>query len=185
MKLLALGLVLWSSIVNAQSFEGIKDFRYQPISGRLWISCYEGGVSQTVYAICREDLLEPFERGYFSVDESVDADQVELSSVWASGKTVTKETQFDKDQKRSAKKINLWISSLFQTPLLDEGVNQVTYTLKNQGAIVYQGQTEVKVERHPVRTCGVGHASSMSMMDCTNTTNKCYEYFKEQNWCKK
>lgn len=180
---LLLSTALLALNVFAQQFKSGNHFHSIPIYGQVWITCQNlsSGESKTVHYTCSDLRLDPVEFDYFIGPAGVKADQVELSAVQASGKKVEKKANYEDGQ--SSKRFNLWIQTLLQKPLLDEGKNLVTYKMSLEGQKTAEGTFEALIERGQSKTCPQGNISSSTLSDCDSPYTACQIYFDRYNYC--
>jgi len=178
-----LSALLVSGLANAASFQGYTTFTATPVWGRLTIHCHDGGRSEFQAAICEEVTLSPFEYGFFEAEKDVGANEVLLTSQRADGESVEKRVGYDSSTGRSEKRVNLWISTLFQKPILDVGNNVIDYQLVNEGEVKASGQLTVKVEEGAEKQCPDATDFSSNMNDCRFPQLACGRYFRRFNYC--
>lgn len=182
-NMLAAIVCLSSGLADAASFQGQTSFTAQPVWGRMSISCQENGFTEYQRVICEDVYLSPFEYGYFDAETGLGADEVLISSQRADGKVIEKKAGYNSETGRSEKRINLWIATLLQTPILDVGSNLVSYQLVGGGEVKASGQLEVKVDVAAEKQCPDGHEYSFSMNDCRFPSTLCGRYFQRHNYC--
>ncbi len=166
-------------------FSGGDIFKSTNIEGNLSVTCVGNQPGPNMgNAYCRMNFLTPGEYSFF-IGPKIDADKVTLQAIWENGKKSKPKTEnYDGVQGKSKKSFNLWIATLFQRPLLDFGTNTVQYTLTKNGQTVEQGEFEVKVISGSNRICTRhGHYVSTNTQDCTNASQYCDTYFRENNYC--
>ncbi len=166
-------------------FQTGNEFTATIIRGRISVSCSEGGRHDSASFRCSDEVLDPAEFVRFTGPKGVDADKVTLAATWASGKTREKTKGYDPAAGRSTGRFNLWISTLFQRPLLDYGRNAIRYILKKGGKPVLEGGFVANVRRGETRQCRYRrHYFSSDLGDCRSaTTRMCERYFREENYC--
>jgi hypothetical protein len=173
---------LFSISAQAQGLASGNQFEIVPIYGSLNVSC--PGVNNTprsVQWLCQDERLSPEEYDYF-VGPDVDSDTVELNAVSAKTHALTQKLAgYMNGQSRV--RFNLWIRSLLQTPLLNEGANTVTYILKKAGQVVQTGQFTVQVGRGKTLQCPSAAINSGTPEDCNNPMTLCDQYFQNSNYC--
>ena len=110
------------------------------------------GKGQATYD-CRDLVLDPSSYDYFYGPKGTGANAVELRVERADGSLKIKTNQYDSKNGKSTSSFNLWISTLFQKPLLMGGVNKVHYSLYDSSADNVQeyaaGDFTVTVTRGP------------------------------------
>ena len=184
MKLgLILAALMMSGLANAATFQGQTSFTTNPVWGRLSITCQEGNQRDWRSVICEDLRLSPFEYGYFDAEKDLGATEVVLTSQRADGKTIEKTVGYDSTTGRSEKRVNLWISTLLQTPLLDIGSNVIDYRLVGGGELKASGQVTVTVGAGPEKQCPNASEYSFSMNDCRFPSMVCDRYFRRFNYC--
>lgn len=164
-------------------FEAGNQFEAVRLSGNIGVWCDDNRAAgkrqlRTIY--CRADMLMPGEFSRVLYTGSEEADEVKVSVTKGNGKRTTKTS--DLKNGVSTKNINLWISTLFQRPLLDYGRNQVEYSLTNNGQLVGAGSFEVNVDSLPDRQCRYRTYTAPFPGNCNNMT-LCNRYFADENYC--
>lgn len=186
-------LLLCSPLVEkaeAQTFSRGDHFVAIPLRGQVVASCpqqrpgFPGGGPSLVSYSCRDLVLEPSERDYFLGPQGVGAETVHLQVVHADGSTREKDYSYDSATFRTKKLVNLWLASLFQKPLLEEGLNQFKYVLKNGDQAIREGRFEVQVDRGAARTCPRSSLTIWDPNECSNQVSVCRRYFQQFDNCK-
>jgi hypothetical protein len=178
-KVLLLILVLFTSSAFANiGFKSGNKFQSQILRGSFTAFCPQG--SRTQY--CAIDTLTPNARDKF-VYKGIDADEVILQAEHQQGSRRTKSSRFNSSDGESKKWFNLWLSSLFQRPLLRDGVNRVSYSLKKDGNVVEDGVFEAYVERLGDVQCRHRHYTFHSQSDCNSLPTHCSRYFLDERYC--
>lgn len=167
----------------SQQFKSGNHFYSIPIYGRVSISCHDvtNGQFRTADYSCNDLRLAPVEFDYFVGPAGINADQVNLTAVQASGKKVEKKGSYENGI--SGKRFNLWIQTLLQRPLLDEGKNVVSYKMTANGQTTSEGTFEAVIERGQSKTCPNGHITSNTLSDCDSPYTACQIYFDRYNYC--
>lgn len=143
-----------------------------------------GGGARTALYLCQEDLILTGEYDYFVGPQGVAADEVTLTAQHEDGSQRTKTVAYDAKEARSAKRFNLWISTLLQRPLLDPGLNRVSYKMTLKGKMTAQGEFEVEVKNGGKKVCSRrGTYWSNNSIDCNSSSHFCSQYFRENNYC--
>lgn len=171
-------LFLFSQSFAAEvGFKNGNNFEITPIHGTVTAQCSDPGYGSRFYS-CDDEMASP---GYRDVlVANIDADSVTLTATHESGKQHTKVVNFDSTKKES-KKINLLISTLFQTPLLDYGKNNVQYSFTSNNKEVLAGQFESNVKILKGIECpwitifenGIGCDQTTVCRDYFNTVRNC------------
>lgn len=177
-KYLALFLGLWMTNVYAQGFVEGDRFEMTTHQGQLSVSCFGPDGSANAFYVCREERTSPGLTGRFSARETQQADEVTLYAFRADGSERQKTERYDSETQRS-RPFNLLISTLFQRPLLKEGINQINYELTQRGVVVEFGEFEVEVIRSPAKNCESRHITSFGDQLCRNQMMACERYFRE------
>lgn len=178
-------LLLGTSMAYAAGLSGGDQFSTQIIEGRLTVHCSSNTPGPTHgAAFCRSQILNPGEYSYF-VGPQIDADQVTLRATREDGSLSKAKTETYLGAKgKSKKSFNLWISTVFQRPLLGFGKNTVKYTLSKEGQTVEEGTFVVNVVDGGRAVCQrTGFYTSSSNTDCSVPQNLCSRYFNENNYC--
>ncbi|TNE99321.1 MAG: hypothetical protein EP326_08350 [Deltaproteobacteria bacterium] len=179
MKVLMLTAVLFSSTAFANiGFKSGNKLQAQTLRGSFTAFCPQG--SRTQY--CAIDTLSPSVRDKF-VYSGVDADEVTLTAEHQQGSRRVKTSDFNSTDGESDKWFNLWLASLFQRPLLRDGVNKISYSLKKDGNVVEAGTFEAVVERLEDARCRHRHYTFHSQNDCNSLATHCTRYFLDERYC--
>jgi hypothetical protein len=155
------------------------------VQGRLMVTCNDphDGSSVASY-FCESSFLSPAEAARFKTGSGAVADRVKLTATRADGSVRSKDGDFDSAKGQSTKRFNLWISTLFQRPLLRAGQNEITYLLTRGGEKVEEGRFRANVTGGPTLTCASGHITSAAGDDCRFSHRVCEQYFSQNNWCR-
>ena len=157
-----------------------------PVSGRVTVFCPASIVNPTSVTVsysCQDVILEPAPYDYFIGPKGQDADHLTLLATREDGSVRSKTDLYDGTQTRSSSALNLWISTLFQRPLLKKGLNRIDYTLVLDKAVVGQGKFQVLVQELPGRECPVSQYVSADPADCNSPFSVCERYFSQYNNC--
>ncbi len=162
-----------------------NNFESKAIEGDVTVQCNGfGGQFESATFACSEELLDPNEYAKFQGHKGADADLVILKATHEDGSVREKNEGFDSSTGLSKDTFNLWISTLFQRPLLDMGKNEILYTLKKSGNLVLMGNFTANVKRTATRYCTRhGFYNSNDINDCRFSNNICDRYFYENNYC--
>jgi hypothetical protein len=168
--------LLWSSSLWAQSFSSGDAFESITLRGELYIRCTFG---QQNYVRCTDELLLPRETDYFYHPNIKGAKKVRLTAVHADGSKSKKTYDYDSKKERTKKRVNLWISTLLQSPLLEAGVNVIHYDiLDKSNKSLRSGSLSVGVFKGKDRVCPLGYENSPHEEDCMgSSTLMCTRYF--------
>lgn len=182
MALLASLFSVHAFAVNT-GFETGNEFTARLYRGQVSVSCISSNDHSIYYYNCSAEDLDPAQTANFVIAPGVDADQVALTSTWENGKTVDKNTDFDSTTGKSKKKFNLWISTLFQRPLLDFGTNKIHYVLSKDGKTQSEGDFTATVKKAPATTCRPASLMETFAGNCQSVTVMCQRYFQEVAQC--
>lgn len=154
--------------------------------GSLTLQCQDsmhGGPTMGLFN-CEQDLLIPGDFDYFVGPERIQGNQLTLTATHEDGSTRTKNLGYDSAKGQSSDTINLWIYTVLQRPLLDGGLNKVSYSISYKGQQTARGEFNVNVKNGGVKTCSHrGFYFSYNSNDCQNGGNFCQRYFQENNYC--
>ncbi len=155
--------------------------------GEIFVQCTGdsvGGGPRYAHFYCQEDLILTGEYDYFVGPQGVAADEVTLTALHEDGSQRKKTVAYDSKAARSAKRFNLWISTLLQRPLLDPGLNRISYKMTLKGKLTAQGEFEVQVKDGGKKVCSRrGSYWSNNSMDCNSGSHFCGQFFRENNYC--
>jgi hypothetical protein len=164
----------------ALGFATGNDFQAISSRGQVTVTCKNVPTPSTFS--CWDSALNPVEFDYF-VGPAVNADTVTLLVTREDQSQRSKDSRYDSRRGMSVDRFNLWSSSLFQRPLLADGVNRVHYTLTLKGAIVMEGDFMAKVNRQPTAVCQNQSYNSDDPSDCSNQYSICGRYFEQFHYC--
>jgi hypothetical protein len=163
------------------AFSSGNNFSSIPIRGQVEVTCADGTLVQ--YS-CHDTVLDPASYDYFVAPQGSNADQVSLSNLRADGSRRNRSSDYDAKAGHSSDAFNLWISTIFQKPLLQMGVNKVDYTLSKDGKTTLQGTFSVKVSAGTLRECPKTHYNSTEPVDCQSQYTVCQRYFEQYQNCR-
>lgn len=168
----------------AQNFKSGNEFTATPLYGTVHMTCFGNGTQPTKSVVyqCQDLRLFPVEYDFFLGPQGVEADTLELTSIRESGSSTNKKVSY-KDGS-SVNRVNLWIRSLFQDPLLGKGMNQVEYNLKLNGQSVSQGKINVLVKQGQSVNCPTENLIGNLYSDCDTPYTACQNYFSHNNFCR-
>ena len=178
-SLFAIVLIVLGGPVFAAGFSTDNNFEARKLEGHIRVRC-ERRIS--AYHTCSRWTLFPVEYAYFTAG-GVAADSVELRSQRADGKTVTKKFRYSESKQRTEKRVNLWIDTVFQEPLLDTGSNTIFYELSYKGKKVQSDHfvATIKENRQP-QYCPDMVIQSTVDSDCQFPGRACSIYFRRLNY---
>ncbi len=188
MKSIVLVLLLGAFAAQADvGFQHGNDLTAVLSQGDIAVHCQSngpgGGPSFGSFR-CQEDILLTGEYDYFQGPAGVKADEVTLTAFHQDGSQRSKTVGYDSEKGLSSKRINLWIATLLQRPLLDVGTNRVTYKMIHNGKVSSQGEFTAVVKDGGRKTCTRrGTYWSSNSMDCQSGGSFCSQFFRENNYC--
>lgn len=159
-------------------------FSATPLAGDLTVRCNDGGQQNTAYYACYEEILEPVDTSYFLGPEGESASRAELTANYENGETRTMDLRYNAATGRS-EAVNLWLSSLFQRPLLSYGANRISFSMRNEAdAELSRGEFLAQVNIGARRRCRARTYWSSSMSDCRSPGFACSRFFRDENYCR-
>ncbi|MGE5086332.1 MAG: hypothetical protein ACM3MG_08550 [Bacillota bacterium] len=174
------------STAEAVGFSSGTTFSATPIEGNVVVTCdgFNGGGSASF--ICRDVALDPASYEYFVGPTDPRAVRITLSNTREDGSVRTKADEYNGAEGVTRNPVNLWVSTLFQKPLLMSGDNHIHYSLydTNSSQALSEGEITVVVARNGSRHCPVTHYQSADVNDCTSQFSICQRYFEQFNNCR-
>lgn len=184
---LAIMFFTFSAQANYVGFVHGSEFTAAAVEGRVTVHCNGfNGVGNAVYA-CRDAVLEPQIYDYFTGPRDAKATDVELKCTRDDGSVRSKTSGYNGAKGVSSDSFNLWISTLFQKPLLQVGKNTIDYRITADDRAkteIAKGRFVVNVVRAPARRCADAHYNSTDINDCNSQYSVCQRYFEELNHCR-
>jgi hypothetical protein len=187
--LFSFALLIMTSFAKAGTvgFASGANFTSTSIEGQVTVTC-DGfnGTGSAIYN-CRDNILEPLAYDYFVGPQDKSVNEVELKATHADGNSVTKDSVYDGVKGKSHDAFNLWISTIFQKPLLAVGINKIHYrTLHSVDSVeaLSEGDFTVTVDRGPTRKCQTTQYNSTDNNDCSSQYSVCQRYFEQFNYCR-
>ena len=160
-------------------FEGGNQIEMETREGYVTERCQDGNIVRINNYFCSDRSLSS---GSFAavevLNESIDADWVTLQRV---GSRYIKGVQFNSREGKSTKKINLWVGTLFQRPLLVEGENTIKYRFSKKKNTVLEGEFIVNVVSGELISCRSG---SIYSGYCRGYYSACEEYLYRGSNCR-
>ncbi len=191
LKVVSIILLLCSAAKAADlpGFASGSDFSATPIEGTVIMTC-EGfnGTSEATYS-CRDVVLDPQAFDTFTGPVDPRATQVELRADHEDGSSRVKMAGYNGKTGKSTSTFNLWVSTLFQKPLLMAGVNKLSYSVySGTGSEAFQeyarGTFVLTVKRNTLRRCPTTQYHSTDVTDCNAQYSICQRYFEQYNNCR-
>ena len=174
-----------STSAFADGFKSGSNFEALDLHGYVTIRCNDPMRGSAIrFETCAGYILNPSEYDYFVSSSNVQAKSVRLTAKHEDGSSEARTVAFDQAKQRSKKAINLWISSLTQTPLLEMGANTIAVEyLDKDKQVTANSQFTVNVEDGGARACNPRSYFSNNILDCQNASLICPRYFQEENYC--
>jgi hypothetical protein len=161
-----------------------EKFTATPLEGNITIQCNQNGHGTMGRFTCSDETLDPAEMVNFVGPTNVTANEVVLQATHADSSQASSSVGYNAVKGISTDYVNLWVSTLLQTPLLDYGSNKIQYTLKNGSTTVQGGVFLATVTKGQKRVCTHERIYfSANESDCTTGGNFCDQYFPEENYC--
>lgn len=183
-KAITLILALCSvSSADQVGFQKGNNLSAVPVQGEVRVICAGFNGNGSALYSCRDLALNPGVYDYFVGPRDARATKVELTAYHQDGSTRTKAEEYQGSRGRSEEAFNLWISTLFQKPLLEVGTNRVSYRLMGNNAVYAEGAFNAVVTRVAPRTCPTVTYQSSDINDCNSQYSICQRYFREHNNC--
>ena len=166
---------------SMMEFESGEEFTVRKHKGEVRLTCVDNGSYSTVTFRCNQFRMES---GSYDrvIGPMGDYKKLKLKSFRADGKKVKKKVKYDGSTGESGR-VNLWISTLFQKPLLSLGENRIEYTLSGKAGTL-TGEMMANVTEAESRTCEKLWIRSHTMHDCRTPGNACYKYYSRRPRCR-
>lgn len=183
--ILLLALFLCSKLwATTPGFRSGNEFRAVSVQGTISVRCVSPQGSTTAFHSCRDNILYPGDLDFFYHPDKVAGDKVSLRVEQSNGTIRESSKKYDSATGLSTRRFNLWINTLFQRALLNNGLNKVDYEVTQRGVITDMGSFDVLVSKSDdVQVCRRRHYFSSDMTDCRSSQSLCARYFREQNYC--
>ena len=185
-RIIVLIVSLLSSVYAfADGFKSGDKFEAINLFGSVVVRCNDPMRGNGMrFESCAGYFLNPSEYDYFVSSNNVQAKNVRLTAMHEDGGSQTKTVAFDQAKRQSKKQINLWISSITQTPLLAMGKNTVSVEyLNSDKQVTATSQFMATVEDGGNRSCQARTYFSNNILDCQNAALICSRYFSDENYC--
>lgn len=134
---------------------------------------------------CESHDLSTGNEDYFVGPVNAAATEVVLVAQSSSGETHTKKVSYEGALGRTAGTVNLWYSTLFQSPLLEMGKNEIHFVLQDdQGHSLESGNFMVNVAEEQEHVCSTTTYSALTGFECNMQKSVCHRYFRKNNLCR-
>lgn len=192
----------WTFLVALTAFDGIcnadqigfemgKEFFAAPVEGIVLMTCVNSTDNFFVTYNCRDVVLDPKSADVFMGPVGQNISEVVLTALHEDGSLRTKSSSYDSTTGRSSTVFNLWVSTLFQKPLLMRGLNRIRYSFTNGASAnssdyreLSRGEISIHVSSGSARKCPKTRYSSTDPNDCTSQYSICQRYFENFNYCR-
>jgi hypothetical protein len=168
-------------------FENGNEFTANPITGQVQVTCDGFNGNSSARYTCRDIALDPRAYDFFVGPRDARANQVVLENVDENGSIKSKVLTYEGSFGKSKEAVNLWISTIFQKPILKLGTNKIRYSIysSHQPSQPYSsGIFEAIVRRGVTRICPDGRYISHDTNDCNSQYSICQKYFAEFKNCR-
>lgn len=171
----------------AQSFQAGLNRQVVPVQGQVTVFCQlPTGAQQRAEFTCRDRVMEPSPYDVFTEQKFPNERNLtlELAARDPSGGIRVKTSGYSAQLGKSEERLNLWILSPFQKPLLKLGRNWVQYRITNrQNKVLSEGEVISEVNLAQLRTCPRTVYNSTNPNDCASQYTVCQQYFEQYNFC--
>jgi hypothetical protein len=175
------------SLTASLAFAGFKNgdsLLTSPIEGTATVRCDGFNGRQTSVYNCRDIVLEPGAYDVFVGPQHPTAYSVSLKAIHEDGSSRNKQELYNGSLGVSSDSFNLWISTLFQRPLLEFGKNTILWEITNrEDKVLESGEFLATVKKGPARKCDPAFFNSTDANDCNSQFTVCQRYFEQQNYC--
>lgn len=186
--IIATFLSMTSAHAGDVGFSTGNSFTASSVEGVVAVTCEGFNGTATARYTCRDVVLEPSPYDYIVGPKFAEARRIDVRAVYADGSSRTKMSFYDGVRGISKDSFNLWISTLFQKPLLQVGVNKIQYSIYSddkRDIVEYaRGEFTVQVDRGAARRCPSTSYNSTDVNDCNSQYSVCQRYFEQYNNCK-
>lgn len=166
--------------VNASAafigFTPSNNFSLETYRGEVSVQCRPS--SSTADWDCEGEFFNHIEMEYFH-HPSKEATSFSLVAHHADGSKTEKSGKFIGAEGRSENRVNLWVRTVFQEPLLKLGENKIEYTLSNGQNVVATGEFNVSVQNSSETsyTCPWDSMYDQDRSLCEEPRRACENYF--------
>lgn len=169
---------------DVAGFSRGSEFIGTSIQGQVRVNCNGFNGSATAVYNCRDIALEPNPYDHFIGPKDSRLDKIDLTAFHEAGTNRNKLMGYDGIRGKSREAFNLWISTIFQKPILAFGLNTIRYKLySDYNSTVVEGNFNVVVKRGFARQCQSMQYDSSDINDCNSQYSICQRYFNEQKNC--
>lgn len=184
--LLSFVLVLLSMKPAFANFKNGNELVTAPIEGTATVRCDGFNGRQTAVYQCRDLVMDPGPYDYFMGPVVTNGTAVNLKAFHQDGSSRSKSEKYLGSRGISVETFNLWISTIFQRPLLEYGANRVMWQVVDDSErVLAEGQFVANVKRGPARQCEPAFYNSTDANDCNSQFTVCQRYFEQNNFCNK
>ncbi|WP_374076226.1 hypothetical protein [Bdellovibrio bacteriovorus] len=180
-------LLAFCSLAQAHTgFSRGNELSATAIQGQVRVICSGFNGSGSAIYSCRDVALDPQAYDYFVGPQDGRANKIELTAAHEDGSSRSKLVDYDGARGKSREAFNLWISTLFQKPLLEFGTNTIRYRIFSGNKLIEpmgEGTFTAVVKRGAARTCPAAQYNSSDISDCNSQYSICQKYFEEYHNC--
>ena len=180
-KVMALVLSLTTFTVFSQevSFKRGTEIATDEINGQVTVNCPNSRGRWMTYSCRNVGLVGGSYGSIVVLNGTIDADWVTLQR---EGDSKIKGAAFDSLSQSTGANFNLWLRSLFQSPLLLSGLNRINYKFYKNNILVRSGFFDVQVVPGDYRYCAPSTTTYYGA--CPVPVNACNDYFRRFNYCR-
>ena len=171
-----------SAEFRATGLELGNNLTHVTLKGHVKMQCNEYALTGPAEFDCTMDALEPFTSSRFQTALVYDADHFDMNVAHEKSWSRHKSGEYVPASGSSALSLNLWSASIFDWPILEDGLNVATYQLTKKGKVVTTGAFNVTVA-HISRACQPKTIVSYDPNDCRSKSAACTRYFFDNNHC--
>jgi hypothetical protein len=179
--------LFFSSAYSQVGFSRGSTFNSIPVQGEVRVRCNGFNGAGTATFTCRDVVLDPVAYDYFLGPKEAGADRLELGMLYQDGTNRVLMVGYDGTYGKTTDALNLWISTLFQKPILKKGINTIryrTYSSRSFADILAEGEIQVEVRRGNPRVCPTVTLDSSDINDSQSQYSICQRYFEESKYCR-
>jgi hypothetical protein len=132
----------------------------------------------TRYVLCDGLGYTPDSHDRFVHTEKVAANKVELVAQHEDGSDKSKSVKYDATKGRS-EWVNLTVSTVLQRPLLEYGVNKISYAMKNGSQVVSRGSFDMELVHLGSKMCRTVTVFAHTYNECQDDNYICNQYFQQ------
>lgn len=175
------------SFAQAAPIAGFKngnELEVQTLRGSVQYYCRDNmGKNYTRHWSCVADLVSPDTHDYVIANAKIDANKVTITATHEDGSTKSKTVNFNSEKSVSSSRVNLWVKTLTQSPLLEKGANSINVEFKKSNKVVESGNFVSQVHHLGAVQCRHRATYAQNNGQCDNQNMGCDYYFYLENNC--